>query len=116
MKARRDLGVIQVRMVAAAGADEFEQACVAAFEASVGDADRLAPHERCPTVAGLTGRRECHGAAGCNAQPRVMEMVRARCGDDRLADSRSGPCHDVRGARTAHTTHRQAVVPAAAGV
>jgi hypothetical protein len=116
LKPRRDLGVIQVRMVAAAGADEFEQAGVAAFEASVGDADRLAPHERCPTVAGLTGRRECYGAAGCDAQPRVMEMVRARCGDGSRADSRSGTCQDVRGTKTAHTTHRQAVVPAAAGV
>jgi hypothetical protein len=116
LKARRDLGVIQVRMVAAAGADELEQPGVAAFEATIGDADRLAPHERRPAVAGLTGRRECHGAAGCDAQPRVMEMVRARRGDDCRADSQSGPCHDVRGARTAHTTHRQAVVPAAAGV
>jgi hypothetical protein len=31
----RDLGVIEVRMVAAAGADELEQAGVAAFEAAV---------------------------------------------------------------------------------
>jgi hypothetical protein len=51
-------------MVAAAGADELEQAGVAAVEATAGDADRLAPHERRPAVAGLTGRRECHGAAG----------------------------------------------------
>jgi len=63
-----------------------------------------------------TRRRECHGAAGPDAQPRVMLMVRARCGDDRLAGSRSGTYHDVGGARTAHTTHRQAVVPAATGV
>jgi hypothetical protein len=102
-------------MVAAAGADELEQAGVAAVEASVGDADRLAPHERRPTVAGLTCRRECHGA-GRDAQPRVMLMVRMRRGDGGRADSRSGICRDVRCARTAHTTHRQAVVPAAAGV
>jgi hypothetical protein len=102
-------------MVAAAGADELEQAGVAAFEATVGDADRLAPHERRPTVTGLTGRRECHGA-GRDAQPRVMLMVRARRGDGGRADSRSGTCVDVRGTTTAHTTHRQAVVPAAAGI
>jgi hypothetical protein len=116
LKARRDLGVIQVRMVAAAGADELEQAGVAAFQASVGDADWLAPHERRPAVAGLTGRRKCYGSAECDVQPRVMLMVRARCGDGGRADSRSGTYHDVRGARTAHTTHRQAVVPAAARV
>jgi hypothetical protein len=34
----------------------------------------------------------------------------------RPGDNWSGTYHDVRGARTAHTTHRQAVVPAAAGV
>ena len=103
-------------MVAAAGADELEQAGVAAVEATAGDTDRLAPHERRPAVAGLAGRRECHGAAGRDAQPRVMMMVRARCGHCGRADCRSGTCHYVRGASTAHTTHRQAVVPAAAGV
>jgi hypothetical protein len=103
-------------MVAAAGADELEEPGVAAVEATIGDADRLAPHERRPTVAGLTGRRECHGAAGRDAQPRVRLTVRARCRDGGRVDSRSGTCHGVRGARTAHTTHRQAVVPAAAGV
>jgi hypothetical protein len=115
LKARWDLGVIQVWMVAAAGADELEQAGPAAVEAAVGDAGRLAPNERRPTVAGLTCRRECHGA-GRDAQPRVTLMVRARRGNGGRADSRSGICCDVRGARSAHTTHRQAVVPAAAGV
>jgi hypothetical protein len=102
-------------MVAAAGADELEQAGVTAVETSVGDAGRLAPHERRPAVAGLTCGRECHGT-GRDAQPRVMLMVRTRRGDGGRADSRSGICRDVGGAGTAHTTHRQAVVPAAAGI
>jgi hypothetical protein len=102
-------------MVATAGADELEQAGVAAFEAAVRDADRLAPQERRPAVAGLAGRRECHGA-GPRAQPRVMAVKRVRCGDGGRAGSRSGRCQDVRGARAAHSTHRHAVVPAAAGV
>ena len=115
MRPRRYLGEIQVRMVAAAGADELEQAGVAAFEAAVRDAGRLAPHERRPAMAALAGRRERHGAGG-GAQPRVMSMVRARYGGGGRADRLSGTCHDVRGTRTAHATHRQAVVSAAAGI
>jgi hypothetical protein len=68
-------------MVAAAGADEFEHAGVAAFEATVHDADRLAPHERCPAVAGLTGKRECQVPVRLHAQPWVTAMVRLRPGD-----------------------------------
>jgi len=49
-------------MVAAAGADEFEQGGVAGFEAAVRDAGRLPPQECRPAVAGLTGRRESHAA------------------------------------------------------
>jgi hypothetical protein len=56
-------------MVAAAGADEFEHAGVAAFEAAAHDADRLAPHERRPAVAGLTGKRECQVGVRLYAQP-----------------------------------------------
>ena len=115
MKPRRDVGVIQVGMVAAARADELEQVGVAAFEAAVRDACRLAPQERRPAVAGLAGGWECHGV-GPHAQPWVAAVTRVRCGDDGREESRSGRSQDVRGARTAHTTHRQAVVPAAAWV
>jgi hypothetical protein len=101
-------------MVAAAGADELEQAGVAAFGAAVRDAGRLAPQERRPAVAGLAGRRE-RRAAGPHAQPRVTAATRVRCWDSGRAGSRSGICHDVRGAMTAHSTHHQAVVLAAAG-
>jgi hypothetical protein len=99
-------------MVAAAGADELKHVGVAVFEAAVHDAVRLAPQERRPAVAGLTGKRRYQGAVGRDAQPRVTAIVRARCGDGGRADSRPG----ARVARTAHSTHRQAVVPAAAGV
>src|SRR6185437_2422065 len=60
MKPRCDLGVIHVRVIAAARADEFERFGVAAFEAAVHDADRLAPHECRPAVTGLPGEREYH--------------------------------------------------------
>jgi hypothetical protein len=58
LKPRRDLGVIDVRVVAAAGADELEQGGVAAFGAAVHDAGRLAPHECHAAVAGLPGQRK----------------------------------------------------------
>src|SRR5208283_310600 len=53
LQPRRDLGVIHVRIIAAARADELEHAGMAAFGAAVGDAGRLAPHERRPAMAGL---------------------------------------------------------------
>jgi hypothetical protein len=101
-------------MVAAAGADELEQAGVAAFDTAVHDAGRLAPQERRPAVAGLTGGRERH-AAEPHAQPRVTAVTGVRCGDDGRAGSPSGMYHDAGGARTAHSTHHKAVVPTAAG-
>ena len=101
-------------MVAAAGADELEHAGVAAFEAAVHDADRLAPDDRRPAVAGLTGQRECQVAVRLYAQPRVTAMVRARPGGGARTDSRPGTGHDVRDLGTAHVltashlAHRQA--------
>lgn len=74
-------------MVAAAGADEFEHGGVAAFEAAIHDADRLAPHDRRPAVAGLTGKRECQVGVRLYAQPWVTAMVRVRPGDGAWTDS-----------------------------
>jgi hypothetical protein len=113
---RRDLGVVQVLMVAAAGADELKHVGVTVFEAAVHDLGRLASHERRPAVAGLTGKRRCNGAVGGDAQPRVNAIMRAQWGDVGRTGSRSGTGHGVRGARTAHSTHRQAVVRAATWV
>jgi hypothetical protein len=92
----RDLGGIQVRVVAASRADDLKQAGVTAFEAAVHYAGRLAPHERRPAVAGLTGERERHGVVGLDAQPRVTVIVRARCEDGRRTDSGSGTSNGVR--------------------
>jgi hypothetical protein len=110
LKPRRDLGVIQVWMVAAAGADELEQAGVAAFEAAVHDADWLAPHHRRLAMAGLTGKRECHHAVGFDAQPRIAAIAWPGCGDGGRTDPRSGSRDDIGVARSAHSSHRQAVV------
>jgi len=101
-------------MVTASGTDELEQAGVAAFEATVHDAGRLEPHERRPAVAGQPGKRERHAVFGPAAQPWITATGRARRGDGGPTDSGSGTGHDVRIARTAHPTHRQAVVFCAA--
>jgi hypothetical protein len=91
-------------MIAAAGADEFIHAGVAAFETAVHDADRLVPKERRAAVAGLTGERGCHDILQLSAQPRVTAIMRAWYRDfDRTG---SQPC-TVSVARTAHSTHHQ---------
>ena len=112
LKPRRDLGVIQVRMIAAAGADDLEHVGVAALEAAVHDADRLAAQDRPAAVAGLTGGRGCHLLFRHEAQPPVTGT---RCGDSGRAGNGSGIGRDVRIARTAHSTHRQVIIPALPG-
>jgi hypothetical protein len=70
-----DLGVVEIGMVAAAGADQLEYAGVAAFGAAINDAGWLAPQDRCLAVAGLARKRRCQGGIGVNAQPWVPRMV-----------------------------------------
>ena len=114
-KPRRDLEVIQVGTITAAGADELIHVVVAALDTAVHDAGRLVPQERRGAVAGLPGERGHGDAVEPGTYPRVTAIMGARCRDGRRMGNRSGTGHDVRGARTAHSTHRQAVVPAAAG-
>ena len=113
-KPRRDLEVIQVGTITATGADELIHVVVAALDTPVHDAGRLVPQERRGAVAGLPGERGHGDAAEPGMHPRVTAMG-ARCRDGRRMGDRSGTGHGVRDARTAHSTHRRAVVPAAAG-
>jgi hypothetical protein len=85
------------------------------LDTAVHDAGRLVPQKRRGAVAGLPGERGHGDAAEPCTHPRVTAMG-ARCRDGRRMGDRSSIGHGVRGARTAHSTHRQAVVPAAAGV
>jgi hypothetical protein len=120
LKLRRDLGVIHVWIIATARADELKQAGVAAFDAAVHDADRLAPHECRAAVAGLPDKREGHTDLRAHAQPRVTAIVQTRRGDGGRTDIGPGTGHSVSVTRTAHSTHRHAVIPSlpesAAGV
>jgi len=58
LKPGRDLGVIQVRVIAALAADELKRVGVAAFYPALHDAGRPAPQGRRAAVARLTSRRE----------------------------------------------------------
>ena len=113
LKPRRDFGVVQVRTIAAAGADHLVHAGVATLGMAVHDADRLAPQDRLAAVAGPTGRRGCHDLLRHDAQPPVTALTGTRCRDSGRAGN--GTSHDVRIARTAHSTHRQAMIPVLPG-
>src|ERR1039458_7277368 len=92
----RDLGVIEVGMVAAAGADELKCAGVAAFHPAVHDADRLAPQACGPAMARLASKRQRHDALIVNAQPRVTGMTLFRSEERRVGKecrSRWSPYH-----------------------
>ena len=77
MKAGRDLGVVQVRVVTALAADELKRAGVAAFPLALLDVGRLAPHAGRIAVAQLASKRECHDTLVVNARPRVTGIMRA---------------------------------------
>jgi hypothetical protein len=57
-EAGRDISEIQVRIIAAAGADQLIRVGIAAFHPAVDDTDRAPPHECRPAVPGLAGQRE----------------------------------------------------------
>ena len=75
LKPRWDLGVIHVRIIPAARADELEHLGIAAFGAAVDDANRLAPDECRAAMAGLPGQRECQTDRRPHAQPRVTVIM-----------------------------------------
>ena len=81
LKPRRDLRVIQVWMIAAAGADQLIHVGVAALDTAVHDADRLAAQDRIAAVAGLTGGRGCHDLLRHDSQAPVTAIAGTRCGD-----------------------------------
>jgi len=66
-------------------------------------------------MAGLPDKRECHPDHRPHAQPLVRAMFQTWRRDDGQADTRSVAGHSVRATRIAHSTHRQAVIPAPPG-
>jgi|HubBroStandDraft_3_1064219.scaffolds.fasta_scaffold144557_2 hypothetical protein len=100
-------------MIAAAGTDELKQVVAAALDTAVNDVGRLIPQESRAAVAGLTGGRARVGDVGPGTRPQVAEIMGIRCGDGNRMGIQCGTDHGV---RAAHSTHRQALVPAAAMV
>jgi len=96
----RDLRVIQVTVIAAAGADQLIQAGVAALDVAVDDADRLAAQDDPAAVAGLPGGPGCRNLVRHDAPPQGTAITRVRCRDG----GRTATSHDVRIAGTAHST------------
>jgi hypothetical protein len=80
LQARRDLGVIQIRIVTALTADEFERACVSAFRPAIHDQDLLSAQNRRVTVTELTSLRGRNHTRGNHLQPRVRGIRRAARG------------------------------------
>jgi hypothetical protein len=77
LKSARDLGVIQVMVIAALAADELKRVGVAAFSPALHDAGRLAPQVRRAAVARLASSRECREILVVTTRPRVTGMVRS---------------------------------------
>jgi len=94
LKAGRDLGVVQVRVVTALAADELKRAGVAAFQLALLDAGRLAPQAGRIAVAQLASNRECDGTLVVDAQPQVTGIVRstARAAPERDPNDQPSQC------------------------
>jgi len=75
-KPRRDLEVIQVGTIAAAGADELIHVVVAALDTAMHDAGRLVPQDRRGAVAGLPGERGHGDADEPGTHPWVTAIMR----------------------------------------
>jgi hypothetical protein len=73
----RDLGVIQVWVIAAVTADELNRGGKATFRSALHDARRLAPQAHRTAVAGLASRREVVETLIVAARPRVTGMARS---------------------------------------
>ena len=78
LKLGRDINEIQVRMIAAIGADQFKRIGVAAFVPAVDDTDRAPPHERRPAVPRLAGQREPQEDLSADTKPGVTGIAHGR--------------------------------------
>ena len=90
LKPGRDLRVIQVQVIAAAGADQFIHVGVATLDTAVHDAHRLVPQDRIAAMTALTGGRECHVCLRHDAQPPLTAVAGTR-GGEIVAGRRAGP-------------------------
>jgi hypothetical protein len=104
-----DVNEIQVRMIAAIGADQFERIGVAAFVPAVDDTDRAPPNERRPAVPRLAGQREPREDLSADTESGVTGTAGGRCRNRAAMDSRPGTGHGLLRRGTAHYAHRQSL-------
>jgi hypothetical protein len=102
LKPRRDLGVIQIRIIAAARADKLVDFEVGVLGLAVHDADQLAPQDRPAAVTGLTSEGGNGVQTWPGRWPRIGAFLRLRYGD--LESKRSGA---DKGVKAAHSAHHQ---------
>jgi hypothetical protein len=107
LKPRRDLGVVQIGMIAATWADKLKYVGVAAFYPAVRDADRLAPQARSLAMTRLASTRQRQGALGVHARPRITGIVlAASCRDGSAAGTPPRTGDSVRVCRASHRITR----------
>ena len=87
LQARRELGVIQVRIVAAVAADDLERAGIPVFDPAAGNARGLSAQDGGATMTGLTSPRERHVFSVHPRQPWITGIIRCRGGGDRIRTS-----------------------------
>ena len=95
LQPRWDLGVIQIGMITAGAADDLVRAGVAG-PALIRHPDQLPPQARCPAMAGLARKRQCHDILGVRAHPRITVMTPAPHADAPRTASRPDTGHDMR--------------------
>ena len=84
LKFRRDLAVIQVGMVTAVAADDFERVVVAALRLALNDLGWPTPQNHRPVVSGLVaGRHTCLLDAGAAGQISEFALSAARSAHER---------------------------------
>lgn len=116
LKPGRYFRVVQVGMIAAAGADELKRVVMAALYQAVHDAGRLAPETRRGAVTRLAEKGRHLGIMAINAQPGITNVLLAgRCGNCIQGLRRPNACCGAR-VWNAHSTFLPGMVVTAAWV
>jgi hypothetical protein len=108
LKPGRDLGVIEVGVIAALEADELKRVGVAAFHPALHDAGRPAPQARRPAMAELTSRRKCRKTLVVITRRRATAIARAAQPGKGTRTVSRPHAGDVVGVSRAHPSYPQA--------
>lgn len=95
LQPRWDLGVIQIGMITAGAANDLVRTG-GAGPALSGHPHQLPPQARCPAMAGLASKRQCHDILDVHAHPRITAMTPAPHADAPRTAGRPDTGHDMR--------------------